>query len=633
MSSAKPDPPQKVATKAETKALKDALATRDITTPPSPHVNRRILSPKLEVELRAACEAILTHNGNSYGVAAAAQAAEQKAETQALYRARKAAEAERTRRKPEQDAATTTRTEARREKHLDPFAPLAPNAYAYKPQAALKDLFPQDDAAKDPSQTKPAPQSELKVAKRENRPTERAVDSKRDKTSGRGTAKDGAHDRPGTGHLVRDPESPDTNYSTPLSGSTDIQRQFGSTAMTSAEPLSIASKRNSHHIPCDDEAARTDAAAVSWMREEGKRVKEQSTTQAQPHKEPRRSGSISRSVRSEIRDYFRPGSSTISRTASRESLWSRNSDALGTQPPPTHGWRSWGFQRKPSQESITTCPANAAVRAEKGRESKKEINLNRELPPLPGLDQWKGPEAENDALAKPTSPTHIANLMQVPKVRSRKDPSQRKPSAEKSRQRPVEPNAHKPSLPRPHNGRRNISTESDVSMHFGPRGETEIRDIGNVDLDRVVSAMRYGGKPKMDGNKSNPSLVDSGHGQDEVEPSRKPSMKISIEHISNSEAPNFSKKISGIDSKHEAASPPAAAIVDTTQYKNKVEITTKPTSNSHNVRGLKKAFSSLLLGNKKEKKNENWMDEIEKNGIKGGILIQDEVAGAPVVRY
>ncbi|KAK8158284.1 hypothetical protein BC567DRAFT_29714 [Phyllosticta citribraziliensis] len=618
-----------VATKAETKALKDALATRDITTPPSPHVNRRILSQKLELELRNACEAILTHNDNSYGVAAAAQAAEQKAETQALYRARKAAEAERTIRQAEQELAAGDAKNggARREKQpSDPVAQLAPNAYAYKPDTALKDLFPSDHVSKIPPPPRPVPEANIKVAKRENRPSERTVDSKREKPSGRGMAKDAAHERPGTGHFVRDPESPDTNYSTPLSGSTDIQRQFGSTAMTSAEPLSIASKRNSHHMPCDEDAAKTEAAAVSWMREEGKRFKEHSTVQTQPQKEPRRSGSITRSVRSEIRDYFRPGSSTISRTTSRESLWSRNSDALGTQPPPSHGWRSWGFQRKPSQESINSCRASAVGRSEKS-DSKKELNLNRELPPLPGLDQWKGPEAESDVHAKPTSSTHIANLMQVPKVRSRKDQNQRKQSSEKTRQRPVEPNAHKPSLPRPQNGRRNISTGSDVSMHFGPRCETEARDIGNVDLDRVVSAMRYGGKPKADGNKSNPSLVDSGHGQDEAEPSRKPSMKISTEHTTNTEAPNFSKKIT-----QEVTSPLSA--VDTSHYKNKVEIKANQTStSSHNIRGLKKAFSSLLLGNKKEKKNENWMDEIEKNGVKGGILIPDEVAGAPVVRY
>ncbi|KAK7526722.1 uncharacterized protein IWZ02DRAFT_180721 [Phyllosticta citriasiana] len=620
--------PLKVATKAETKALKDALATRDIITPLSPHVNRRILSQKLESELRAACEAILTHTDNSYGVAAAAQAAEQKAETQALYRARKAAGAEWNKRKAEQEAAVDAKNGARREKqHSDPFAQLAPNVYAYRPDAALKDLLPADDTPKHPPQPRPLSEADTKVAKREFRPSERTVDSKREKPLGRSTAKDGARERPGTGHLARDPESPDSNYSTPLSGSTDIQRQFGSTAMTSAEPLSIASKRNSHHISCDEDATKTEAAAVSWMREEGKRLKEQSTAQTQPQREPRRSGSISRSVRSEIRDYFRPGSSIISRTTSRESLWSRNSDALGTQPPPSHGWRSWGFQRKPSQESISSRRASTFGRTDKACDSKKEINLNRELPPLPSLDQWKGSETEADAQAKPTNPTHIANLMQAPKVRPRKDQNQRIQSSEKTRQRPVEPNAHKPPMPRPKNGRRNISTESEVSMHFGPRGETEVRDMGKVDLDRVVSAMRYGGKPKVDGNKSNPSLVDSGHGQDEAEPSRKPSMKISVEQINNSEAPNFSKKITP-----EVTSPLAA--VDTSQYKNKVEIKTNSTTNSsHNMRGLKKAFSSLLLGNKKDRKNENWMDEIEKNGVKGGIIIPDEVAGAPVVRY
>ncbi|KKY22973.1 hypothetical protein UCDDS831_g03408 [Diplodia seriata] len=70
--------PIKVPTKQETRALKESLATRDISTPSSPYVNRRILSPTVESELRAACEAVLNEDGNSYGAAAALQAEESK---------------------------------------------------------------------------------------------------------------------------------------------------------------------------------------------------------------------------------------------------------------------------------------------------------------------------------------------------------------------------------------------------------------------------------------------------------------------------------------------------------------------------------------------------------------------------
>ena len=135
---------QKVPTRQETRALKESLATRDIATPSSPYVNRRILSPSLESELRAACEAVLNEDGNSYGAAAALQAQESKLDFQALQRSMKAME-------QAQQQSGHRRTGShppsnplpRRDHHShETTARLPSNAFAYKPDAALRDLFP-----------------------------------------------------------------------------------------------------------------------------------------------------------------------------------------------------------------------------------------------------------------------------------------------------------------------------------------------------------------------------------------------------------------------------------------------------------------------------------------------------------
>jgi hypothetical protein len=45
---------------------------------------------------------------------------------------------------------------------------------------------------------------------------------------------------------------------------------------------------------------------------------------------------------------------------------------------------------------------------------------------------------------------------------------------------------------------------------------------------------------------------------------------------------------------------------------------------------LKKVFTGWMT--KKDKK-EDWMHRIEKEGVKEGVMVQDEAASAPVVRY
>lgn len=81
----------------------------------------------------------------------------------------------------------------------------------------------------------------------------------------------------------------------------------------------------------------------------------------------------------------------------------------------------------------------------------------------------------------------------------------------------------------------------------------------------------------------------------------------------SSEAVNFSRKMS----------------VDTptrSTFSNEVKVSRREEQKSR----LKKVFSGWMT--KKEKK-EDWMQRIEKEGVKEGVLVSDGGAGSPVVRY
>ncbi|EKG10965.1 hypothetical protein MPH_11968 [Macrophomina phaseolina MS6] len=362
------------------------------------------------------------------------------------------------------------------------------------------------------------------------------------------------------------------------------------------------------------------------MRHEYERRKDGDANR-RPSTRTSRAASVTKSIKSEIKEYFRPGSSGLSRATSRESLRSRGSDATAAQASGAHGWRSWSLQRRPSDISLNSRSSSMRGRNDvRTKENKKEINLNRELPPLPSLDQWKEPEKSAPAhyvsAHTPSSPKHIANLMQSPpKVRTRSTHIAHQQSVERRQRRPDDVTRKTSVQQQPRPGARAVGSDPEVPTHFHARTEDSLaRDLAQ---SHELMSMRYG--TSSDAINSSPSLVDSGHTPEE-EQSRKPSMKISIDHF-RGEAPNFSKKISAEKLVQQRG--------QEQRYRYKAEIKANNTlaaKPAGNAKGLKKMFSHLGLGGKREKK-ETWMDKFEKNGVKGGVLVHDEAAGAPVVRY
>ena len=166
-------------------------------------------------------------------------------------------------------------------------------------------------------------------------------------------------------------------------------------------------------------ASLADATAKAWMMQElaRRRAEAKAAGPARPasrtsykptsaaeeiSRPPSRAGSIARSVTDGVRDYIRPRASMdsvrstrsenidLSRSHSRSS--SKNRDSSG-------GWRAQ-LRRK---GSFSSWRSNKPQQEEaKSPNSDGGVNLNRQLPALPGLDQYK---------EKKPKPAHIAQIM------------------------------------------------------------------------------------------------------------------------------------------------------------------------------------------------------------------------------
>ena len=201
-------------------------------------------------------------------------------------------------------------------------------------------------------------------------------------------------------------------------GVTSINLTPGDEKRTSSNP---PSQRVSEQILQDGASASlADATAKAWMMQElaRRRAEAKTTGPARPgsrssykptsateedYRPPSRASSIARSVTDGVRDYIRPRASmdsmrssrsenvNLSRSHSRSS--SSNRDSRG-------GWRAQLRRRGSFSSWRSTKP-------QQGEEAKSPnpdggVNLNRDLPALPGLDQYKEKKAK---------PAHIAQIM------------------------------------------------------------------------------------------------------------------------------------------------------------------------------------------------------------------------------
>lgn len=164
-------------------------------------------------------------------------------------------------------------------------------------------------------------------------------------------------------------------------------------------------------------ASLADASARAWMAQElsrrraecgngrsGRHTTRSSTQQKQsePERPPSRAGTIA-SVKEGIKDYIRPRHSTddLRGTQSNKSSSRPNSsDGREGKGGEKNWWRGSGPKRKESWNSFRN--SKSAQEHGVGLEEDEGPNLNRALPALPGLDQYR---------EKRETPKHISQLM------------------------------------------------------------------------------------------------------------------------------------------------------------------------------------------------------------------------------
>lgn len=383
--------------------------------------------------------------------------------------------------------------------------------------------------------------------------------------------------------------------------STLANSKVASTAPTSASlPSGVNSNRRSRQL--DNPAAVADAQAVEWMRQE--RDKHRQHDAARPSTAVR-TLSRSASIKDNIRDYVFPGSRSraLSRAQSTDSLrttGTTDSEDLQRNTPRS-GWRTWGVTRKMSSRSNSR-PATRGQSEEPSEPRKseaKEVNLNRELPPLPSLDTWKEPEQSKEA--KPTSPkapiagTHIASMM-----RAQEQQHQARSPAARSHHRKSGSDTLAMQFNQAYPVRQSSHNQPEAlvpprSKKSGPSSPINIQHAAMGFASTSSSDHRH------ELGRSAPTRPRSGDAD-----SIPTSISKSADHS------NYSHKMS-LDTPRKSTSSPDPKNSRKEEQKSR----------------LKKVFSGWMT--KKEKK-EDWMHKIEKEGVKEGVLVHDGTA-SPVVRY
>ncbi|KAH7112143.1 hypothetical protein B0J11DRAFT_187686 [Dendryphion nanum] len=597
-----------------------------ITTLNSPYICRRApLDPQTERELRIACKLILRNfKPSDHGFTDA----DPKLDFQGMAKPREY--------KDHSSGAAQVKVRAPTGAPTDPRAAPSHNAKSYsreKDAATARDQVPTQ-------------------ANTGRRRTDHGESSDR-ATDVRRTGKSSANDVSRSATMRTDLDSDDgRSLGTPLTSSTDAHHHSGSTAPTSAALTSeISSKRDSRQF--ETAAAAADAQASEWMRQElEKRRREQPSQPESKSNAP--PPTRSKSVRSGIKDYIFPTSSAISRTQSHESLNTMNSQTSSQKDlkrnGSTRGWRSWGLQRKSSSRSSSR-PGTSKGRLENQDSDKRpDLNLNRELPPLPSLDMWKEQEQQkkkrNEENRKSHSHSHSVSQLQ----------SQ---SQSQSPTQPQSPGAHIATVMRAPDQQQQDYAAAVRRHHRRSGSDTLALRYGNSNFAHSSPQIARSASKAQAAPRSKPSphgpdtsmdfddlmsamestkdfnhqlrLASPDHSTQTSQPIASPTLSPGRKSTTDSNrlvpAPNFSRKISS-----DISSSQRASEQNDEPYTNTVHVAPSRTEKqkSENRSVFKKVFSGWM--SKKEKKD-NWMDRLEKDGIKGGVMIQDEAALPPVVRY
>lgn len=560
---------------------------------------------------------------------------------------------------------------------LDPAeleAPLSARKYSYKPDTALEDLFPAGDSTHEFIQTSINHPAAVEEPQKHRR-------TKSGRSLGQ-TVNTDAEDR---SKDTKRQGSRETSDSTPQTDVTEYPWST-STAPTSAGVTPArASKRASAHIQVEPEptAVKNDISAIEWMRKElDKRRKQQQTPShsRQPSRPenfdtcpPSRPRSRARSITNSIKEYIRPGTSEgpsrdPSRSPSRAA--SRASHRTGTSerersPSTRGGWRSWGLSRKDEVVGdLSRSNSRGRSESRKGGTSKPGVNLNRELPPLPSLQTWKGaaPAETLAHVAHARSPTQSSKKSMQLDGRGR--PRASTAASEKDEivaarlgapMAKSKPEVYQPTRPHKPASQGNLMAVSPTAV---ARTTDPDREARNRDRDFGPEDLIPSNPMDIRAHTRNTSTTSTDHPPLSVGLRNAPASQASFDHYASVHGRNRSVNFSRVTSPGEPPSGMkelASSAPSFSQHRKYEKRDIPPAINSNTTKRLDSRHRHVLNTNNtfspppvppkddkkswwhlkaKQKKPTNWMDQIEKLGVKDGVLVNNGVvAGSPVIRY
>lgn len=678
----------------------------DYTPPPSPYPGRRAPLPtKVEQELRLACLAVLTNQRPSHIPDHPEDVSKTSVKAQLDYAAIKKSIDLR-------PADATTQASNRRSTHTTASDDLPPAAdtskFAYKPDLPVADLFSVCTTTTTVTATATANASAFPIRASSLRRADQlfATDPSHRRTKSGGpqshfnkppASLPAQNDRP---KVSQRSASHETSGSTPQTDVTEYPWNT-STAPTSAGITPArTSKRTSTHMPADqDMNFKSDSNPMDWIRNELQKHQNKKSRRPSDADKPdvrsntrapsrarsiksvrsvRSVRSLASSVKDGIIDYVRPGSRSRdqSRATSRSrannasfSDYDRNERGTATRPPPRRDWRNWGRSNKEDGGSSADVSRSNSTRgrSENRKAPAGKPDLNRELPPLPSLNQWKEPER--------AKPAHIVN-MRSPTTRSVAAKSSAVSEKDEivaarlgSPARP-KPDVYIPSRPRKSTVNAVSYSKSSPTHYTGVARTTdtdrEVRD-GGVRIEFTIEDL-MGSNFTTPAHSHTHSISKSFHSQpDTVSNLRAPqssqhsrsgsslSRSLSLRQARSHTPSESSKASSNLGSsapsfskhrKYESSDIPPALTTNVAnqgrkvaskkqqevyepRYRHVAEVRASPPPANH-AKDDKKGWWHLKA---KAKKQMTWMEQLEKLGVKDGVLLNDERASSPVVRY
>lgn len=587
--------------------------------PPSPYPGRRApLSTKTENELRIACAGVCINTKPSHHYVPEDHCSSSAPKPALDYDAIKRSASTRSRPSlPRADSAETTH----------------PAKYTYRPDSSIDQLFVKPDPTND---TLSRRKHDTPMSSHSKTPVPANVVSPSDQVKERPRANQRSF-------------SAETSNSTPHTDVTEYPWSTSTAATSAAITPARASKRASSHMPADQEQIpKADATAIEWMRNElERRRRRQVATEPAPAPTPApqsRAPSRTRSIRNNIKEYIRPSTAgSVSREPSRPSSRSASRASHRTTEIRDHsrdpsirgGWRSWGRSRKDDGNNMSRSSSlRGRSEGRKGSTStKSELNLNRELPPLPSLDRWKQTELQQapESSHRPSNSVHSRAGISVGSETSEKD--------EIVAARLGSPVKERPEVYIPTRSPENISSTG-VNTFGHAFTHDNLASFGNTRLDSVAPRSKSTNRIQTHEPTSSVRVVEASHG-------RKDGTNYSHVHSPTGPAQGFPNVATGF-SKHRnydsSNIPPALASSkpeskaekasykqkEETKYRHVMDILRSRSPPPVPPKDDKKAWWNLKA---KSKKPSTWMDQLEKLGIKDGLLVNDDACGAPHIRY